>query len=145
MKSILLGTIFSMGLLGWAHPALACSCVEQGPIAKEFAEKDYVFSAEVISRLEDRVGKDQFNFRYVYELRVIKSYKGNVGTALRVTSASNDGMCGYVMEAGEKHLIWTYKAKEGGQLPMIGVTLCTRSKPLAQAAEDLRWLEKNAP
>ncbi|MET0647277.1 MAG: carboxypeptidase regulatory-like domain-containing protein, partial [Pyrinomonadaceae bacterium] len=47
------------------------------------------------------------------------------------------GDCGYTFEVGKQYLVYGYDSKAGGR---IGTGICTRTRPLSEAADDLKFL-----
>ena len=70
------------------------------------------------------------------EIAVLKSWKGPEDKTIAVFSAENSAMCGYPFETNKEYLVFaTGKEK-------LNVSLCSRTKPIGDASEDLAQLEK---
>lgn len=65
-------------------------------------------------------------------------WKGFVtGYLIRVVEASSGAMCGYGFEPGREYLVSTRRSAEGA----LSATLCSRTKPLEAAGEEVAKLE----
>lgn len=125
-------------------PALACSCMEEGPIQDDYAASNAV----LLVRIESKVARDlhpdddsQEPTDYLYRARILRSYKGQTGRRITVRSALNGAACGVNLRVGRRYVLWTYRA-EGDHSGIPQVSLCSRTKEFAEAKPDLAWLEK---
>ena len=113
-------------------PALACSCVFP---SVEAAREDAaaLFEGRVLDVADLRVdGGPELAEREV-KLAVVRSWKGldkNEQVTLRTNAQGS--LCGYAFAKGTSYLV--YAEHDGGQL---SVSACSRTRPMADAGEDL--------
>ncbi len=67
--------------------------------------------------------------------RGIHAEQAEVGTGL------GGGDCGYAFKVGETYLVYAHRNKEDGQL---STSICTRTRPLTQATDDLTYIRNVA-
>jgi hypothetical protein len=60
------------------------------------------------------------------------------GATVSVTTAGSGPACGYTFKIGGQYLVYAYRPKDGSGL---SVSLCSRTRPLANAAEDLAFFQ----
>ena len=135
--TIVLGATMTVG--GFATPAGACSCRTGIPACETFWRAPAVFSALVLD-IEPAPGGlrpdiDSFPDRRV-RLQVERSWRGNASGIVTVRTGTGGGDCGYDFIRGERYLV--YVEQRGAEL---FVSICGRTRPLADAAEDLAYLK----
>ena len=59
---------------------------------------------------------------------------------IEVVTGGGGGDCGYPFQAGMDYVVYAFKNAEG----RLETTICSRTRPLAQAAEDLRYFQTMA-
>jgi hypothetical protein len=130
----LLATAFCVLILATANIADACKCKAPPPPKEAMAGVDAVFSAKCI----DVVVKDG---KRISTFEVDRVWKGTVGAKVVVTTAEQSATCGYGFstEGDATYMIYAYD--KGGALL---TTLCTRTRTLANAKEDLKDLGDGA-
>lgn len=124
--------VCALGIFSAAE-ALACSCMPPGPPKEELKEADAVFVGKVV-RLETE--GDEFTGQLKATIRASKVWKGPVRRYVVVRTARQGSMCGYGFQTSQKYVVYTYKSEDG----RLTTNICSRTKPLAQAAEDLEDL-----
>lgn len=75
--------------------------------------------------------------------RVSEQWKGTNAATLVVHTASDGAMCGYNFTRGKEYLVYARKGKRG-DVEYLGTGLCGRNALVGDAAEDLRFLRKEA-
>lgn len=110
--------------------AEACTCVfpsfeEQMKIATR------VFTGKVIDVTQQEDGISKIN------LKTTKTWKGNPKETISVYTSSDTAACGYPFEPDEEYLVYA----TGDQ--RLNVSLCSRTKRLTDASEDLQYLKSN--
>lgn len=112
--------------------ASACSCGGGGSkeeiVEWALSHPGAVFSGEVV---EVDKGSQISNVA----LRVNEVWKGPQQETIQVSTPSYGAACGYPFKKGQEYLIYAYK-KEGP----FKVDLCSQTKPLSKASEDLALL-----
>jgi hypothetical protein len=121
-----------------ARDALGCSCGTSGPPCQAAWTADAVFSGTVLSMEE--IDQDALGATYRARLVRFSVQRGFInapsGTAEIVTGLGG-GDCGYAFKTGVQYLVYAWKNPSSGRL---GTGICSRTKALADAAEDLRYL-----
>jgi hypothetical protein len=113
----------------------ACSCVPAGPPADELARSSAVFSGKVSSKhvplfvLQPSIDPVQVTFN------VSRVWKGPAFQTLVVHTGVDGGSCGYGFQDDQEYLVYAF-----GEEGHLRVSLCSLTKPLANAAEDLSAL-----
>ena len=116
-----------------------CSCVPPGPPREALARADAVFSGRVVSVGEPR-GEDPGDpGRPHVEVRIVpaRRWKGAAADTVTVRTPPNGAVCGYAFEVGREYLVYADGAEGADGLR---VYLCSRTRPLADAGEDLAAL-----
>lgn len=113
------------------RPAAACSCAPPPP-PKEAMEKAKAVFAGKVTGVVDRDG------RKTVTLDVSRSWKGAGVKKVVVTTASSGAACGYGFstKGDAEYLVYAFDDGAGG----LSTNICTRTKPLAGAEEDLKEL-----
>lgn len=140
LRRVLASLVLSLfGLILSPSSAQACSCVVGIPLCESAWTSDVVFSGEVLS--VERVSnptQDLFSSVRV-RFQVIESWRGDVSGILEVKTGLGGGDCGYAFVRGMKYLVYAHS--RGGAL---STGICSRTRPLSQAAEDLGYLKAAA-
>lgn len=129
--------------LAWALlplRSMACDCSYAGAPCKAFADTPTVFAGRVVKistiRLKAPSG-DDFEDRLV-SFNVERSYRGwEAGTAEVLAGWNTD--CGYRFQEGVRYLVYAYPHSSTGKL---ATSICTRTRPMSDASEDLEYLTK---
>ncbi len=112
-----------------AAPAHACSCSPPPPACEALWHTSVVFSGEVTA-MADQPGHAQ-----LVTFKVDETFRGQVKGTVMVRGG---GVCGALFAPGKKYLVYA-----GGQ-PPLSASLCSRTRLLAEAGEDLAYL-RNPP
>jgi hypothetical protein len=137
----LLGLLLCLHLL-WPATAHACSC-SHGELEHNLRDSDLVFHGRVL-KVGNALGTGLFDSRRS-RFQVLAVYKGAAGGKVSVDTPLGGGSCGFPFVAGQEYLVFAHD--EGGWLPgpHYVTTICTRTAPLPEAAEDLRALGTPLP
>ena len=109
------------------RPADACSCHEPPPPCESFWITDAVFTGKVTSVVEGKDHVDLATFEVTKTLR---------GTVPKTVVVRGGGVCGAMFEAGESYFV--YASGSGAQL---SASLCSRTRRLSEATEDLDYVK----
>ena len=112
----------------------ACSCAPASSSCDEYKAAPAVFITLVTDI--DPVVKGRPEMPYVH-LVVEHAFKGITETKLKMRQGSSGGDCSFVFEKQERYLIYAWYDNETKQLH---TNICTRSRPLKYAADDLDYL-----
>jgi len=133
----------SIGLLlaGWIAglmpgAARACTCLPPPPPAEALADADAVFLGKV-ARIATAPAEANRLARVRVTFVVREAWKGVGAVYTDVYTARDGASCGYGFRKEETYLVYAY-AGDGGRT--LQTSLCTRTRPLDQAAEDLAVL-----
>lgn len=125
--------IWVLAMLAVAPAVVACECTPPPPPKKAAAKSDAVLSGKVIAL-------DAMNGRWAkVTVEVAASYKGDAMKSTVLYTSKDGDACGYPFEAGKSYLIYAELADNEGE-KVLRTTLCTRTRPLADAVEDLKEL-----
>jgi 5-hydroxyisourate hydrolase-like protein (transthyretin family) len=112
-----------------------------GPPCQAFGSASAVFigtTTGLTTRQLKSNNKDEIDWTpNVYKFTVVQSFLGVEGTEVEVMTGRGGGDCGYGFARGETYLVYAYGGGEGKPL---STGICTRTKPVAAAAEDLEFL-----
>lgn len=122
---------------GWVPEAAACSCMQQSP-EEAIAAAEAIFEGTV-TKTADNTGT-KFGGRAV-SMTVDRAWRGVKAPTVSVATASNSAACGYPFQEGETYLVYGYRSRAGD----IQVSLCSHTKPIADAKADLKLLGKPNP
>lgn len=135
------------GLLGFSQTALACSCAATRPVCEAFGSSDAVFIGKAVGgkhigsyKRDD--GKIERYFGGEIYFEVQEAFSGAKGRK-RVTihSGMGGGDCGMSFLQQETYLIYAY----GKEAKSLSTNICTRTRPIKEAAEDLSFLRTLPP
>jgi hypothetical protein len=112
-----------------ARPSYACECGANASPRKEMKKAEAVFAGEVV---EAGVGGSSNRYKF----RVERYWKG-VKEEFVVISVGY-GLCARPFAVGQKWLVYAFEDEREGLMSDV----CTRTMPLAEAADDLKALGK---
>jgi hypothetical protein len=139
-RSVLLTAAALLVLLASASTAEACSCFGTGGPCESFGAASAVFVGTVVDRTDrskpDEKGVVEWT-PFVYRFSVLQPFLGVESAEFEVSSGRGGGDCGYGFRKGETYLVYAYGGGDG-KPPSTGI--CTRTRPVADAAEDLEFL-----
>jgi hypothetical protein len=120
---------------------LACSCRPNGPPREELETAVAVFSGKVTKIENPNKGPVRSSADPVYvSLQVSRVWKGSIATTVMVQTAASGASCGYdSFSVGNEFLVYAH-----GSDTKLAVSLCSRTRFLSQAAEDLQALGAGA-
>ncbi len=142
---LFIGVLLIVGLPCVAKPVEACSCLQEKPPCDAFGAADAVFSGVVVEfskqfdghEIEVDGRKMKIPYAVVARLLIDKAYKGVSGTEVEITTGAGGGDCGYAFQTGRHYLVYAYRVEQNGKL---GTGICSRTRPLEAAKEDLAFL-----
>lgn len=132
---LLLGVVFFFWLIG-ASQVSACSCPVPPPPGEALDQADVVFSGRVVNYIDQPEGPKVSSADLVKaKFNVSKIWKGPQETTFVVSTARHSLSCGYSFEKGTEYIVYAFDKDDG-----LITTVCTRTKPLSRAKEDLAKL-----
>ncbi|MBI2499106.1 hypothetical protein HYV88_02590 [Candidatus Woesearchaeota archaeon] len=135
MKKLIILVLLSLLIVPFV---LACSCIAPGTPLEELDRSDAVFSGKVLS-IEDTGGYNEVKSRdVVFELYTSWKSSFKLYDTVKVRTARDSAACGYGFQKGEEYLVYAYKYSDSGN--MLSANICSRTKLLSQADEDIKEL-----
>lgn len=118
----------------------ACSCIASGPPCQETWQAGAVFAGEVASIEDIEVDRPEFRAGFKQQMRrvtfrVRETFRGIDGGTVVVQTGIGGGDCGYAFSVRQSYLVYAHRYKD-----QLSVGICSRTRPLADAAEDLTYL-----
>lgn len=136
-RALILFSLF-VGVLD-VTPGYACSCASPGTVCSHFWQVSTVFAGTVtaIEPVAERPGMLAVHFA------VDQRGRGVDGDTIVIEAAPQNGVnCGYTFQMGGRYVV--YASDGPGERPTT--TMCSGTKPAAQAAADLAFLDEvNGP
>jgi hypothetical protein len=128
---IALAAALTASMLLTCERAFACSCVERTP-AEAYAQAVAVFEGHVLEISEPASPAEGASAVVKVRLAVVRSWKGMEQEQVEVTTPSNSARCGFTFAADKNYLIYAASSNAG-----LSVSLCSRTRPIEQADEDV--------
>jgi len=141
MRKMSWPTLVMIAALTAAAPAkaFACSCMMSGPPCQATWTADVVFTGTVVSITP--IDHESLGAPYESRLVKINADRGFVNAAagpIEVVTGTGGGDCGYAFKIGQKYLVYAYASKTAPS--RLSASICSRTRPIADAQEDLRYL-----
>jgi len=120
-------------------PADACTCGGSGTPCGAAWSADAVFVGHVVSIESSTVPAGPMLGRRT-DLAVTEAFRGLQVSELSVYTGYSGSDCGYPFAMGESFLVYAHRTPEG----QFTTSICTRTRPVAKATEDLAYLRSLA-
>lgn len=141
---LLTAAILMSGPSAMPTPTVPCTCIDV-PLEEHIAKTDVVFSGIVIAQDTVEVRYLPTEYSSTFETRIeVRStilsqgaHKGAVPDTAKVLTATDGTICGYSFTVGTTYLIYAY-IRDG----VLSTSICSATKPLANAGADLRLLTR---
>ncbi|MDT4965429.1 MAG: hypothetical protein QOJ64_166 [Acidobacteriota bacterium] len=129
-----------------AQSALACSCFSGGPPCQAFANTEVVFVGTPIeltmTTIKQTVGNREYDYpQRVFTFRVEEAFRGMPLTEVQIVTGNGGGDCGYDFRIGERYIVY---AGHDTAKDTYGASICSRTRPLSEATEDLEYIRSLA-
>ncbi len=139
MRILLVPAILIIFFPGYAE---ACSCVgfmSGNPPCQSFWNSPVVFSGRVesIKPVEVKVGDAGHFEQLIVRFAVSGDHRGGIGQTVDIVTGRGGGDCGYRFETNEHYLVYASKGENG----MLSTGICMPTKKLADAQEDLQYIQ----
>jgi 5-hydroxyisourate hydrolase-like protein (transthyretin family) len=140
---VLLGLGF---VFGAANDASACSCVPERPVCEGLGAATAVFVGRAVGGAEQKMAEDENGNKVKYDIGTIhfaveEVFSGAIGRKVDIHTGSGGGDCGYWFKHGERYVVYAYYDEKEG----YRTSICTRTRAVAEAAEDLSYLRQLPP
>lgn len=124
----------------------ACQCVVGAPICQSYWSADAVFAGTVIGieEIKEQEKSDGRSFSFsqlLVRLDVSEVFRGPQAAQLEVVTGRGGGDCGYSFSKGVAYIVYAHRASIDGRLH---TNICTRTRELDYAAEDLNYIRSLA-
>jgi hypothetical protein len=117
--------------------ARACECAMPNAPCKVFANTPAVFAGRATKIVTSPNGNRTVDFE------VSQAYSGVTEKTVELTTGSGGGDCGYDFKEGVSYLVYAYNgAPPLGEVGKLYTGICSRTRPLAEAKDDLDYLSK---
>lgn len=138
---IILSSVALSCLFLSARRVEACSCVRERPTCAAFGSATAVFVGKVVGAKEQREYKGKDGVKKVFDVGEIyfqseETFLGVKSPRVVIHSGTGGGDCGYWFERGKRYLVYAY----GDSPKSLGTNICTRTRSLDDAEEDLTFL-----
>ena len=127
----------------------ACQCPLPEPPEEALKKATAVFSGKVTDRIIGQHLEFTFSYPFIHRMyefeakfafTVSEIWKGDPYETMIVNTISSGAMCGLELGVGEEAIVYAY-----GETDYLSSDFCTRTRPLADASEDLAILGKGTP
>jgi hypothetical protein len=120
----------------WPRAVAACSCLPPPSPLEAAQAATAVFEGKVSGRT-DEAAEGEYGLSYAhYEFEVVRQWRGTPAERLVVRTASSSAACGRELTIGETYLVYAREIED-----RLSDNACSRTRPIADAAEDLAALE----
>ena len=119
-----------------ASPLHACQCMSSGPPCQNYFQSDVVFVGTV--RSITPVADDDYQSRLRVEFDNAVPSRGVEGASVTVFTAEDAAACGYAFRRGERYVVYARRSNDGAR---IHASICSRTRPLAEGSEDLKFFD----
>jgi Carboxypeptidase regulatory-like domain len=140
MRRLFIST-FAVALLTLsAGEALACSCAGTLTPCQAYGEASAVFVGTVIDSRTTTIKRGNYDSqRRAVRLSVDSPFRGVEGAEVEVQTGLGGGDCGFRFVQTQQYLVYAYE-HEG----KLSTGICTRTRPISKAAEDLHYIQELA-
>jgi hypothetical protein len=130
----------TLALMGLVEAANACSCGREPLPCVAFSGASAVFVGKVLDAEQQKEAKNEDGIKSVYDVgairfEVVESFSGPIGERVVIRSGTGGGDCGYWFKRGEMYLVYAF-----GKAEQFSTSICTRTRLVREAEEDLAFL-----
>jgi Prealbumin-like fold domain len=134
-------------LLGASSTVQACSCNPDRPTCESFGSASAVFVGKVVGAAQRKTEKNEDGTTTTYDVGTIyfaveEVFSGVQGQErVAIHSGTGGGDCGYWFIRGERYLVYAF----GDPQQRLATSICTRTRPVSEADNDLNFLRRLPP
>ena len=132
-------TVFLVALVTVA-PADACSCAGPGAPCEAAWRADVVFVGHVVSIDRSTTSRHPVLGGRRVELAVVEAFRGLQLSQVSLLTGSGGADCGYPFKMGESYVVYAHRSPDG----QLSASICSRTRPVSDATEDLTYLRSLA-
>lgn len=146
ISALLIGLIGGLfGFFVTPEACLACSCLPPGSPTEERDKYAAVFRGRVTAVSQEQTARGFRVQRVTFE--VDRAWKGPVTSTMTVYTGAGGGDCGYNFQQGADYLVYASQSQSDEFLPAnaFATGICSRTRPIAQAGDDLAALGPGNP
>ena len=134
--------VVGVALMLMAEETLGCSCPMSGPPCQAASTADSVFVGTVrgIESI-DRDPSSGFDRLVLVRMDVERWFVNAVPRQVEIVTGPGGGDCGYRFANGGRYLVYAWKTETS----RYRTSICSRTRPLDEAREDLRYLTAMPP
>jgi len=137
MKSLFIFAAMVVLLALSSAEAVACSCAGPGAPCQAYGKASAVFVGTVIDSRVIKVKRGNYDIQTrVVRLTIDSPFRGVEGAEVEVQTGLGGGDCGFGFVQTQQYLVYAYE-HEG----KLSTGICTRTRPIAKAAEDLSYIK----
>lgn len=144
LLALFTAAILTSGPSALPASTVPCTCIDV-PLQEHIAKTDVVFSGMVIAQdtVEVQYLPTEYSSTFLNKIEVRNTilsqgaYKGAVSDTVIVVTAADGAACGYSFAVGNEYLVYAY-IRDG----VLSTSICSATKPLANAGADLRLLTR---
>jgi hypothetical protein len=125
--------VCAIGLI--PRSAEPCSCAAPGSPCSATWQADAVFVGRVVSIESSPIGAGR-----LLQFAVVETFRGVRLSQVTLVTGYGQADCGYPFRMGESYVVYAHRSPEG----QLSASSCTRTRPLAEASEDLSYLRSLA-
>ena len=114
--------------------ALACKCAPPAPLADALRDAAAVFEGRVTKLTPLN------SVEVAVELSVTRRWKGADNEHILLRTPKDDAACGIQFAVDDAYLVYANASADAGALPGLIALRCGRTKPMAEAEDDLAAL-----
>ena len=135
-RRALVALVLTALVLARGAEARACSCTPPPSPADALARAAAVFAGRVTKTEDPATGPIRSSMDPITVTHEISTvWKGASGPSVSVTTARDGASCGFTFAKGEEYLVYASAVRAG-----LHVSLCSRTRRLANAADDVKAL-----
>jgi hypothetical protein len=124
----------------------ACSCAPPRAPCNYYGDASAIFVGRAVGSAQRKTVVDENGEKITFDVGtirflVLENFKGASGYEVEISSGTGGGDCGYWFRRNETYVVYAYLLKDGKTLY---THICTRTRPLSFAADDLEYLRSLA-
>lgn len=127
-----------LALVAFPSRSDACSCEGGTPLCQAFWTTPLVFSGTVMEIVPDPKSdpRTTLNSGRLVRFRVTQTWRGEAAGTIEIRTGMGGGDCGYGFVEGKPYLVYAH-----GTPGQYSTGICSRTRPLSAAADDLEYLK----